>query len=457
MSLRGKLVLGVLALTTLTLGCVGLFVGWNLQRWSHDVLDAELQARANVLSGLVELDHDGELEIEGEHDAYAADPGHPFRIEREDGEVLFSTPFAWPALPDASDPTPVTVHAPSGRALRVLTRSIVPVHLERSRGGPQTFLLRVAVDEQPFHALAARLMRGLLLALLFALALGTIGASLLARTTLRPVTELASAIEAVEARNLSAKLPAAQPDPELARLTRSFEALLGRLQEAFARERAFVARASHALRTPLATLRTQAEVALRRERTAAEYAAALRELEATTREASALTDALLALARAEEAGVLAPLGPVALTSLRPALQRLVQVRAEEAGRAVAWALPEGLAVRGEPGALTELLAALLDNALRYGRPGGALGVRASEAGSQVVVTVWDDGPGLTASDHAGAFERFFRGEAAQSSGAPGSGLGLPLARAIAERFGGALALVDRPGGGLEARLTLPRA
>ncbi len=457
MSLRAKLLVGVLLLTTLSLGSVGLFVAWNLQRWSHDVLDAELLARANVLSGLVELDHDGELEIEGEHDAYAADPGHPFRIESDAGAVLFSTPFAWPPLPAASGPQPVTVTTADGRALRVLTRSIAPVHAERARGATQTFRLRVAVDEQPFHALGDRLLRGLGVALLGALALGALGASLLARATLRPVTQLATAIEAIELRSLRAELPSAQPDPELARLTRSFEALLARLHEALARERAFVARASHALRTPLATLRTQAEVTLRRPRTVAQYEAALRELERTTREATALTDGLLALARAEDGAALAPVGPVELRALQPALQRLIEPRAQEAARRVVWELPAGLAVQAEASALIELLTALLDNALRYGGPGGALGLRAAADGDEVTLTVWDEGPGLSAAEHAAAFQRFFRGEAARVTGAPGSGLGLALARAIAERFRGTLCLAGRAGGGLEALLRLPRA
>jgi signal transduction histidine kinase len=116
--------------------------------------------------------------------------------------------------------------------------------------------------------------------------------------------------------------------------------------------------------------------------------------------------------------------------------------------------PPGLVVRAERAALRELLEALADNAVHYTPRGGQAGIRATaREGGGAALVVWDTGPGIPEDEQTQVFERFFRGRVAQ--GKPGSGLGLPIALAIAEAHGATLTLGDRPDGGLEVRMDFP--
>jgi len=214
-------------------------------------------------------------------------------------------------------------------------------------------------------------------------------------------------------------------------------------------QRRFVSRASHALRTPTTTILTRAEVSLRRERDPAEYREALLEIAAAARESASLVGHLLTLARLDERGPALQTEEVPLAAVARELSRLLAPRAAEAGIALEVDVPDGLRVRAEPAALRELLEALLDNALHYTPRGGRAGLRAAAVPEGVTLAVWDSGPGIPPEERPSAFERFFRGSAAQASGKPGSGLGLAIVKAIADAHGASLSLGERKGGGLE--------
>ncbi len=118
-------------------------------------------------------------------------------------------------------------------------------------------------------------------------------------------------------------------------------------------------------------------------------------------------------------------------------------------------MPEGLGAHADPAALRELVQALLDNAVHYTPAGGRAGLSAAARDGGCTLTIWDTGPGIPAGERERAFDRFFRGAAAQASGKPGSGLGLAIARAIVDAHGGTISLRDRAGGGLEVEVRLP--
>lgn len=443
MSLRARLVLLVLGLTTVLLGGLGFALAGSLSRWTEEVVDAELQRRAQALQRELHVEH-GELELE---EADHLPSGAPLRLERPGGEVLLER-GAWPAaLPVGLGAA--TVALASGEPMRVLSVSFVP------RGAEAPLVLRVAAPLGTVSGVADRFRVGLLLALLLAAVLSAGGAALLARTFLAPLQRLSRDVDRLDPGALTGRLDPTGLDPELTRLARAFNGLLDRIAAGIERQRAFVGRASHALRTPLASLLAQGEVALRRERSAEEYRAALEAIVATTRDATALTDALLALSRADAATTEAAKEPVDLRALALELERLFHPRAELAGLALEVAVPEGLRLRASRQRLREALDALLDNAVRYTPRGGHVRLSAREHGGGVALDVDDSGPGFTPDERAQVFERFFRGAAAEQSGQPGSGLGLSVVKALVEVEGGSATLADAPGGGARVTLAFP--
>jgi two-component system sensor histidine kinase TctE len=218
-----------------------------------------------------------------------------------------------------------------------------------------------------------------------------------------------------------------------------------------AAQRRFVANAAHQLRTPLALLSTQAAYA-RREAGADARGEALAALQESTRRLARLAEQLLTLSRAEPGsrrpredridlaeaarGVLANLAPIAL-------DRGIDLALEAEARAI---------VAGDGAMVTEMIANLVDNALRYGRAGGSVTVVVAGGGNDAVLSVADDGPGIPAEEREHVFERFYR---VAGTAAEGSGLGLAIVREVADNAGGSVRLSDAPAGGLVVEVRLP--
>jgi signal transduction histidine kinase len=454
MTLRTKIVALVLGLTVSILVGLGLFLAGSWAAWSREAVERDLSERAEALAALVEVKEHGGFELEDEGAPLLEDPAHPYRILLPGGLEYSSGDLAWPSPGERH----AIVRDRLGHGWRVVSRVLQAGHEERHhRREGVRITVQVAGLEAPFGTLEERFRQGLLLALLAAFLLGGGGAALLAHLSLAPLRRVASEVDAIGASSLDRRVGTAGLDRELARLASAFNDLLGRLDEAMQRQRALVSRASHALRTPAATILTRAEVALRRERPAPEYRAALTEIASAARESAELVDHLLTLARLEERRSRLRLEDVSLPEVAAELVRLLGPRAEEAGIALECDVPPDLSVIAERAALRELLEALLDNAIQYTPRGGRAGIRAKRDPGGVTLIAWDTGPGIPLDERPHVFDRFRRGSAAQASGMPGTGLGLAIVKAIAEAHGATLSLGDRQGGGLEVAVLLPRS
>jgi signal transduction histidine kinase len=449
MTLRTKIVFLVVGLTAAVIIGLGLFLSGSWSGWSRDVLEHELADRVQELADHVEpKKHDGGLELEDARKLLARD-SRPFRIVGPEGTVASNGELNWP------DPANGTAFVKDdlGRSWRVISRTFEMRKHEHRRGGAARIVVQAAGLEAGTVALEARFRRGLLLAVVAALVAGGIAAALLAHASLAPLRRLAGEVNAIEATSLDRRVGTTGLDPELARVAASFNELLARLEGAMRLQRSFVARASHALRTPTATILARAEVTLRQERTGATYREALAEIATAARESAALVDHLLLLARLDETRS-PKLEDVPLDALAAELVQLLRARSEQAAVGMTFDVPSGLSVRAERTSFRELLEALLDNALRYTARGGRAGLQASRtANAAVQLTVWDTGPGIPAAERAHAFERFRRGSAAEATSAAGSGLGLAIVKAIADAHGATVDLRGRDGGGLEVVVT----
>ncbi len=230
--------------------------------------------------------------------------------------------------------------------------------------------------------------------------------------------------------------------------------LLGRLQVAFEQQRALAADAAHALRTPLAAVTLQAQLA-RRLAEAEAREAALERLEGGVKRASHLVAQLLALARLDPEAAQEPAAPLDLAALARDVADELSGLADRARITLRTVLPPAASVLGHDAALRMAITNLLDNALRYTPEGGAVELAVTEEAGRWRITVSDTGPGLPADEKKRVFDRFYRG---RDSRAPGSGLGLAIVREVARLHGGETLIADGPGGrGLTVGLRLPAA
>jgi two-component system OmpR family sensor kinase len=274
--------------------------------------------------------------------------------------------------------------------------------------------------------------------------------TLLAARTASPLRRYAATAAAVDAGDLTPRLAADPGDAaELRVLADSFNGMLDRLDEAFARQRRFVSDASHELRSPLTAIRGQIEVLGRAENPSA---ADVRRVEATTlaemRRVERLVEDLLALARLDEGS-----GP-ALRQVDAGTLLRELAAADPAGATELGELAAGT-VAADPDLIAQVVRNLLANAHRHAGPDGRVVLSARATGGALLIAVDDDGPGIAPAERERVFDRFHRSDAARDRAGGGSGLGLAIARAIVERHGGRIAVEDSPLGGARVHFSLP--
>ena len=284
------------------------------------------------------------------------------------------------------------------------------------------------------------------------------GAWLLAGAALRPVELMRRQAAEISDRELDRRLAVPATRDEIAALGTTMNALLERLQEALHRERGFVADAGHELRTPLAILRTELELAARPGRSREALVDAVQQAGEETDRLIRLAEDLLLLARADnDQPFLRPV-PLSLPDLLQTAARAAGTRAAARDVTVSVDAPAALQVEADPDRLRQAVDNLLDNATRHAPPGSTVElVAAAPRPGVVTVEVADRGPGFPVPFLPHAFERFHRVESSRSRDAGGTGLGLSIVRAVARAHGGDAVAANRPDGGAAVTIELPGA
>jgi signal transduction histidine kinase len=282
------------------------------------------------------------------------------------------------------------------------------------------------------------------------------GAWLLAGAALRPVERMRRQAAEISDRDLGRRLAVPATRDEIAALGTTMNALLGRLQEALERERGFVADAGHELRTPLAILRTELELAGRPSRTRQDLVEAVTRAGEETDRLIRLAEDLLLLARADNHQPFLRPAPVSLPDLLGAAAGVASPRAADRNVAITVRAREALRLQADPDRLRQAVDNLLDNATRHAAPGGVVELSATTPRpGTVAVAVADDGPGFPPEFLPHAFERFHRAEASRSRDVGGAGLGLSIVLAIARAHAGCVVAANRPDGGAVVTIELP--
>jgi heavy metal sensor kinase len=293
------------------------------------------------------------------------------------------------------------------------------------------------------------------------LLIASIGGYFLASRSLSPVAAMSARAAEISAKNLNERLPVSNRRDELSALAEVVNNLLERLEQAFAQQRRFMADASHELRTPVAVLRTEADVTLARpDRTESEYRESVAVMRDSARRLGRIVDDLFLLARADAGHLPLKREPLYLEDVVDEAARAGRTLAADKGVQLELLPLEDSPFTGDADLLGRVLLNLLDNAIKHSPRGGTVTLSLSHTPNEYHVSVADVGPGIPLEAQSQVFERFFRVDKARSrsdaEATAGAGLGLAIGRWIAEAHGGRLELVRSDSAGTEIRLALPR-
>lgn len=463
MPIRLRLTLLVAAAAILLAGLAGVLGTQGLRTSLVHAIDHDLSRRVapivRVLTEESEDDHRGEqgVELKDLQEEVSASPEGFAQVLDPAGRILAASP----GLPNR----------PLVPASAVAGLSGSPVGFDERLGGPGAERARVlavpvvrpdgryvvAVGSSLATAQAAvdRVRVGLILGAVGVVVLGSLGAWLLAGAALRPVERLRAAVAAVPPDHPHQELRVPPTRDELAALAGTMNQLLGRISQALERERRLIADASHELRSPLAVLRTELELADQPGRSQAELAESVHYAAAEADRIVRLAEDLLFLARTEQGG---PTIHPTRQPLEPVLSRAVAGAASRAAARqvrIDLNIDAGLAAPIDADRLRQAVDNLLDNALRVAPAGSAIQVDATGRDGMVVLEVNDGGPGFPADFLPHAFERFRRADQARNRKDGGAGLGLAIVKAIATGHCGQAQAANRPDGGARVRLILP--
>lgn len=312
---------------------------------------------------------------------------------------------------------------------------------------------------QPMEQALGQLKLFLISGSLIGLTMTAIGSYLLAGQSLRPLTHITSAARSVgQSGNLKHHIRAPATNDEIQQLAETFNHMLARLDAAFNAERRFVGDASHELRTPLTALRGNAEILLRQLESARMNPDDMREGLSDIRDEAErmgrLVEHLLTLARAD-VGWRPELEPVTLDKVvRDAARVATPLSGDHHFQTE---IDDGLEVLGDADQLRQLLLILLDNAFAYTPNGGSILLRARAERDYARIDVTDEGPGMSDEQVQRIFDRFYRGSDARNGGTSGAGLGLAIARWIADCHAGHINAHSEPGEGTRLTVLIPFA
>jgi two-component system OmpR family sensor kinase len=482
MSIRTRLLVGVLALTTVGLATVAIVSHTALRSYLSDRLNQQLSsAEAPVSRALIgKLVKSGKAtgfpslprNIRGvpagalrQTDASGLPPGTYGELRAKDGQVLARIRISYGEknLAQLQLPTSIPISsASSAKIIHVSARSGSDgfrVAAFRVPGGRGTFV--VALPEHDLNQTLARLRTIELVAsvgVLAALALLTLW---LVKIGLAPLERMQRAARSIAAGTLNRRVEPANESTEVGQLGLALNEMLRRIQDAFAkraeseeRMRAFLADASHELRTPLSSVRGYAELfRLGMADDPEELARAMGRIEDESERMGELVDDLLTLARLDH--VREPVRePVDLADLMRELGADARTSAPE--RSIEVRVSGDLTVIGDAGQLRRAFGNLLSNAIRHTPDGTPIEVSGEERGGRVHLTVRDHGPGLPPGTEETVFERFWRGGDARGRADGGSGLGLAIVAAIVSAQGGSCSASAPEDGGALFTISLPR-
>jgi signal transduction histidine kinase len=446
--IRLRVTLAFALASAVVLAALGYFVYARYDSELSEQIDQSLRTHGDDIASLVaagDLARNAKLLGREESFAQVLTPG---------GRIYATTPQLG-ANPQITPAESASAARESFIATRHRVRSISGQArlLARPARGPQgeKFVIVTAASLDDRNESLRNLRTLLLIAIPVALLLASAAGYVVSGRAFRPVEAMRRRAAAVSAAEPDQRLPLPEADDEIRRLGETLNGMLGRLEAAIERERAFVDDASHELRTPLAMHKTELELALRYAKTPEEMRAAMTSAIVEVDRLIELAEDLLVIARSAEGKLALDLRRLGVGDLLGDVHERFSARMAEAGRSLVIEPADGLTVEGDRLRLEQALTNLVENAIEHG--GGEITVRASESDGEVAIHVEDSGPGFAADFIGRAFERFSRGD--PSRGGDGTGLGLAIVEAIVRAHRGSAHAANRDGAGADVWIELP--
>jgi heavy metal sensor kinase len=379
--------------------------------------------------------------------------GFDFQITRPNGERFFVNQ----RLVDKSLPMPTSLLAESPQYESIsLTSGDRWRTVNTSVAGPDgTLTVQVARSLADFDHEMRELLLVFMLTGPLTLLIALSGGYFLARRALRPVETMTQAARQISANRLSERIAVHNPNDELGELAQTLNRMIERLESSFTEMQRFTADAAHELRTPLAVIRNEAEVALRSPRSQEEYGRVLENLLEETIRLSNMADQLLFLCR-QDAG-LQPMvdATVAVEELLRDVVGNMRLVAEEKGVALSLNEIPPCKVRGDQRQLRQVFYNLLDNAIKYTPASGRVIVTATQTDGSLSIVVADTGVGIPPEHLPRVFDRFYRVDLSRTQDGSGAGLGLSICKSIIKALRGNISLESATGQGTKVHVVLP--
>lgn len=380
------------------------------------------------------------------------------RILDEKGQELIETPGMDNIIAASSFPPPIGTAPDKGKKLKSSEGKsylLMTVWADVGRSGVEKRILQLALDISNEGALIVDYRRKLAIMLFFGILLSAGISIVIARRGIRPIEEIAKTAERITAAQLHERVGQRQWPKELTTLAGAFDKMLKRLEDSFIRLSQFSADLAHELRTPINSLRGEAEVGLSRARTADEYR---RIIESSLEEydrLAGMVDGLLFMARADNRDIKINLSHFDVIKEVKAVVEFYDAMAEEQGIEV---ICQGCALLNADQTLfRRTVGNLLSNALRYTPKGGKVTILAKQSDyDSVEIIIGDTGPGIAKEDLPRLFDRFYRADYARLQYPQGTGLGLSIVKSIMDVHSGTIHVQSKPMSGTTVTLKFPQ-
>ena len=452
--IRVRLTLWYMLMIIIMVGGVSLFAYLRLSRYAHRysdrLLDGELREAQAILSedGLEGLRREIEFEskLGSRHSTY-------YRVYKEDGEpILWSQDkLTFDSLSPgkvkeklAGEPRHEAIRLEDDNDMRVLTATMKT---------DKRYLIQIGRSVKREAKLLEHLIENLIAFVPAILILSLVGGWLLARAGLKPMQRLSRRAAGITDERLHERLPVRGVGDEIDQHAEILNSMLSRLEDSFMEIKDFAARASHELRTPLTALQLQIESAMHAE--PAEARTILESALGNLNRLSSLVQKLLFLTRAKAEAAETKFKRLDLGELVSSVCTDAAVLAGQKSIGLGLSTCDDAAVMGEETLLKQLVWNLIDNAIKHSAEGQRIDVAVEKGDGEIVLTVKDEGAGISPEDLPRLFEAFYRSHA--DSGTPGFGLGLNISRWICETHHGSIDLRNNPDRGATATVRIPSA
>ena len=454
--IRLRLTAWYFAVLAVVLSAFGVSAYLEMEHSIHRTVDEELQSRAEGVHQLIErtIQRGTPQDLpEGlrEH-TELRQGGALLQVSDEQGNWLYRSKV----MSDYGVPRPTTLP----RRAVDFRGGDVPLRVwsQKVSVGGQFYLIQSAFEMDDFYGALEHFELLLFISIPLLLVGAAAGGYWISMRALAPVDQITQTARTISAQNLSSRLVAPNTGDELQRLSETLNGMLGRLEAAFKKITQFTADASHELRTPVAVMRTRAELSLRKARSPEEYREVIAEVLMELEKTSALIEQLMFLARADSGAETLRFSPTNVAEvLREAChQGSALAEAKQIGFK-AHINGESVWIQGDASSLRRLFLILIDNAVKYTPPSGQVEVSLHRNNGFAVAEVRDTGIGIAESDLPNVFERFYRADKARSRESVGVGLGLSIGRWITEVHAGTIEVHSAPGRGSVFQVRLPIA